>query len=130
MKEKKKRKKKRIRKRSAVHYSLASASLLFISALCSLSAVGGAVRAPSALFFLDARPDAPCLSLAFLGGLWLTEVFFALELWRLGFSTCTERQTANRNTERAGFGGRIWRDDVISGKITLMKAQDSEKHGM
>lgn len=92
-----------------MHYSLASASLLFISALCSLSAVGGAGRALSALFFLDARPDAPCLSLAFLGGLWLTEVFFGLELWRLGFSTCTERQTDRKQKHRRGG---IWRENL------------------
>ena len=71
--------------------------------------VGGAGRAPSALFFLDARPDAPCLSLAFLGGLWLTEVFFGLELWRLGFSTCTERQTDRKQKHRRGG---IWRENL------------------
>lgn len=102
---KKKKSKRRRRKGIAVHYSFASASLLFISALCSLSA-GGVALAPSALFFLEARPDATCLSLAFLGALWLAEVFFGLELGALGFSTCTERQADRQTQTETQRGGR------------------------
>lgn len=78
-------------------YSFASASLLFISLLFSLSS-GFAVLEVSALFFLAARPDAICLSLAFFRGLWLVVVFFGLEGFMLGFSTCMEGDRQN-NTE-------------------------------
>lgn len=60
-------------------YSFASASLLFISLLCSLSS-GLVALGLSVVFFLAAWPDATCLSLAFLRGFWLVEVFFGLEL--------------------------------------------------
>lgn len=104
-----------------MHYSFASASLLFISALCSLSA-GGVALAPSALFFLEARPDATCLSLAFLGALWLAEVFFGLELGALGFSTCTERQADRQTQTETQRGGRIEREGAISERVTGMAA--------
>lgn len=79
-------------------YSFASASLLFISLLFSLSS-GFAVLEVSALFFLAARPDAICLSLAFFRGLWLVVVFFGLEGFMLGFSTCMEGDRQNDNTQ-------------------------------
>lgn len=76
---KKKKGERRRKGKCSEIYSLASASLLFICLLCSFSSGWGALG-PSALFFLEARPDTTCLSLAFLGGLWLAEVFFGLEL--------------------------------------------------
>lgn len=93
-----KKKKKRKKRKCSDIYSFASASLLFISLLFSLSS-GFAVLEVSALFFLAARPDAICLSLAFFRGLWLVVVFFGLEGFTLGFSTCMEGDMQNDNTE-------------------------------
>lgn len=77
---KKERERRRRRKgKCSEIYSFASASLLFISLLCSLSS-GWAALGASVPFFLKARPDTTCLSLDFLGGLWLAELFFGLEL--------------------------------------------------
>jgi len=69
----------------------------------------------SALFFLAARPDAICLSLAFFRGLWLVVVFFGLEGFTLGFSTCMEGDMPNNTeTEREGE-----RDTRTGGKQDL-----------
>lgn len=113
-----------------MHYSLASANLLFISALCSLSVGGGGARTLRALLLGDARPR-PLLVFGLPRGLMFTEVFFGfgtLETRFLHLRGETDRPQTETQKGRDLEGE--FREDVISEKITLMKAQDSEKHGM